>query len=240
MSAEVEGSLSVSRDPAKDFNERLKALEDTVSRLELQQDSLRPLFRLTSGGLDLDGLKVTLQEFQKKAVRTQDKLSKHQQRLDAARSSLSSQCSEASTELEGELKRRQEEANRLAQKLNDLEAGLKQAAAENELAVKEIQVKLKEEVISVVQSVESRLREEQAAADATLQDLNHHSEDSLRGVRQIADQLQSDLEKFEQRHSGLLMPGVEGDKGSLRQWLLEELRRSIRETVELCKTEMDV
>mmetsp|Transcript_23547 Transcript_23547/g.41738 ORF Transcript_23547/g.41738 Transcript_23547/m.41738 type:complete len:430 (+) Transcript_23547:2519-3808(+) len=233
--SEVEASLSIS----KDFTERLKHLEDTVSRLELQQDSLRPLFRLTSGGLDLDGLRVTLQDFQKKAIKTQDKLAKHQQRLDVARSNLSTQCSSASSELEGEMKRRQAEADRLAQRLGDLEKGLKQAAADNELAVKEIQVKLKEEVVAVVQNVERRLQEERVAVEGVLKDLNQHSEAQLGGAKRVADQLQSELEQFESRHAGLLEPGVEGDKGSLRLWLLEELRKSIRETVDSCKAEMD-
>jgi hypothetical protein len=62
----------------------------------------------------------------------------------------------------------------------------------------------------------------------------------LAGAQRTAGELQTQLNDFEGRYSGLVSPGAQADKGPLRDWLLAELREAIKEAVRDFKASLQV
>eukprot|EP00357_Protocruzia_adherens_P032685 CAMPEP_0115019184 /NCGR_PEP_ID=MMETSP0216-20121206/29281_1 /TAXON_ID=223996 /ORGANISM="Protocruzia adherens, Strain Boccale" /LENGTH=568 /DNA_ID=CAMNT_0002390583 /DNA_START=34 /DNA_END=1740 /DNA_ORIENTATION=+ len=233
--------------------DRLSLVEDSMSKLELQQDAFRPLLKLIDNVPSILKLETNMKSLYKRNHELDEKIEEAEHTTRDWKGSLQSMYHKTQTTLTEEVTNRAEDHKSLLNNLNELEANHKQLELETQMNIKAAEVRMKEEVIMLATDFEEKV-------DCQQQELLHE-------VNQCQSRLEADIEihKDETRKAIAEMQGLEEnytrriakmensinpafdnltsrrkvDYEDLKAWLLEEIGNRITEGIQKVKGEFE-
>ncbi|CAG9321403.1 unnamed protein product [Blepharisma stoltei] len=222
---------------------RLKALEDSISRLEFQQDSCRPLLKLTRDSQCLGRIEETMAAFSKQRTDIDHEIKANQNAIEELTDTLEASKSQSAAQIANEAKRREDVMKEMNTKLAQVDNGFKSLEKQNADAIKEIETKLKSEIAGLVDNIKLRLKDERQTIKNALQESKTEVEKDLKEIRDKTAQSEAVIEDFEKRYSGIVNPANSRDRvkgqADLRMTLVSEITAKINESVEECKKQFE-
>jgi len=228
---------------AAQYQARLVALEDAISKLELQQDRFRPLLKLTSGSFNFQKMTTALKTVSKKCDDIEGSLQSNQQSIEEFKEAVTSLGGKFKGSMEEEKEQRLKDIQALNGRIAGLSKFYEDVQRENQSVLKVIESTLKTEVASLVQNLEEKLRAQKTDLQQVVDSARNELQDELMNAKKEEGMLQLQLERFERDHEKILQSASEAsagrDKVDLRAWLFGEVRSRIASAVEECRQHMD-
>ena len=226
------------------IQERLKNLEETISRLEYQQDSCRPLLKIARDSQSLVKIEETISNFSKQNSDIDHEFQVNQLALVENNERLERAKNESKVLIKSEMVRREQALKDLNEKLVTIEKTFKNVEGENSSAVKEIDSRLKVEISTLVESLTKRLKGERENIKAAVKTTKIEIDKDIREIKEKQLLAEKSIEGFEKRHSGIIgAPGKVKERakeqGDLRLTLISEITSKISKVVEDCKSQFD-
>ena len=226
------------------IQERLKNLEETISRLEYQQDSCRPLLKIARDSQSLVKIEETISNFSKQNSDIDHEFQVNQLALVENNERLERAKNDSKVLIKSEMVRREQALKDLNEKLVTIEKTFKNVEGENSSAVKEIDSRLKVEISTLVESLTKRLKGERENIKAAVKTTKIEIDKDIREIKEKQLLAEKSIEGFEKRHSGIIgAPGKVKERakeqGDLRLTLISEITSKISKVVEDCKSQFD-
>ena len=239
-------NMDSAEEPAEDlsaYQTRLTALEDAISKLELQQDRFRPLLKLASGSFNFQKMTAALKTVAKKCDEIEGSLNGNQQSIEESKEAVASLGGKFKGAMEEEKEQRLKDIQSLNTRIAGLNKFYEDVQQENQSVLKVIESTLKTEVASLVQNLEEKLRAQKTDLQQVIDSARSELQEELMAAKKEEGMLQLQLEKFEKDHEKILQSASEAsagrDKVDLRAWLFGEVRSRIGGAVEECRAHMD-
>ena len=228
-----------------DIQERLKNLEETISRLEYQQDSCRPLLKIARDSQSLVKIEETITNFSKQNTDLDHEYQVNQLALVENTERLERAKNDSKVLIKSEMIRREQALKDLNEKLGTIEKTFKCIEGENTKAVKEIDTRLKTEIATLVDSLRKRLKTERESIQDSVKRTKLEIDRDIRDIKEKQGLAEKSIEGFEKRHSGIIVaPGKVKERakeqGDLRLTLISEITSKITKAVEDCKSQFDM
>jgi hypothetical protein len=226
------------------IQERLKALEETISRLEYQQDSCRPLLKIARDSQSLVKIEDTIANFSKQNAEIDHEFQVNQMSLVENNERLERAKSDSKVLIKSEMIRREQALKDLNDKLGTIERTFKSVESENTAAVKEIDVRLRSEISTLVENLKKKLKHERENIQTAVKKSKIEIDKNIKEIKEKQLAAEKTIEAFEKRHSGIIVaPGKVKERakeqGDLRLELISEITSKITKAVEDCKSQFD-
>lgn len=226
------------------IQERLKNLEETISRLEFQQDSCRPLLKIARDSQSLVKIEETISNFSKQNADLDHEYQVNHSALLENNERLERAKNDSKVLIKSEMIRREQALKDINEKLGSIERTFKVIEGENAAAVKEIGTRLKVEIASLIESLKKKLKSERESIQNSVKNTKKEIDKDIKEIKEKQLAAEKSIEAFEKRHSGIILaPGKVKEKakeqGDLRLTLIGEVTNKITKAVEDCKSQFD-
>jgi chromosome segregation ATPase len=229
---------------SESIQERLRNLEETISRLEYQQDSCRPLLKIARDSQSLVKIEETIANFSKQNSDIDHEYQVNQLALVENNDRLERAKNDSKVLIKSEMIRREQALKDLNEKLGTIEKTFKSIESENASAVKEIDLRLKSEITTLVDSLKKKLKTDRETIQAAVKSSKVEIDKDIKEIKEKQANAEKSIEAFEKRHSGIIVaPGKVKERakeqGDLRLTLISEITGKITKAVEDCKSQFD-
>ena len=229
----------------ENIQERLKKLEETISHLEYQQDSCRPLLKIARDSQSLVKIEETISNFAKQSADIEHEYQLNQSGLIENNERLERAKSDSKVLIKSEMLRREQALKDLNEKLGTIEKTFKSIESENNSAVKEIDFRLKSEISTLVDSLKKKLKSERESISSAVKKTKQEIDEDIKEIKEKQSQAEKVIEGFEKKQSGIIVaPGKVKERakeqGDLRLTLISEITGKITKAVEDCKSQFDL
>jgi chromosome segregation ATPase len=227
------------------IQERLKNLEETISRLEYQQDSCRPLLKIARDSQSLVKIEETISNFSKQNTDIDHEYQINQLALIENNERLERAKSDSKVLIKSEMIRREQALKDLNEKLGTIEKTFKNIENENSAAVKEIDNNLKSEIALLVESLNKKLKKERENIQTAVKETKSEIDMDIKEIKEKQLLAEKSIEGFEKRHSGIIVAPRKvkeraKEQGDLRLTLISEITSKITKAVQDCKSQFDL
>ena len=228
----------------ENLQERLKKLEETISRLEFQQDSCRPLLKIARDSQSLVKIEDTISNFSKQNADLDHEYQVNHSGLLENNERLERAKTDSKMLIKSEMIRREQALKDINEKLSTIERTFKTIEGENTSAVKEIDARLKSEISSLVDTLKKKMKSERENIQNSVKSTKIEIDKDIKEIKEKQLAAEKAIEAFEKRHSGIILaPGKVKEKakeqGDLRLTLIGEITNKITKAVEDCKSQFD-
>lgn len=225
---------------------RIKTLEEAISRIELQQDTCRPLLKLAGNPEQLSKIREVISGLSKKYQDIEHRYELNQNKLKANKESVSNSMDDVQGCIQNEVLRREQTVGTLNDRLATIENSFKHIEEENKKAVELIQNRLKAEVKELSDGVNARIKGEKDLIQGIINKTKTDVESEVNKVKKSEQLLEKTLNDFEKRHTGVLKKaGGEAAKqrgaemADLRTSILSAITSRIQKSIEESKSNID-
>jgi hypothetical protein len=228
----------------ENIQHRLKKLEETISRLEYQQDSCRPLLKIARDSQSLVKIEETISNFSRQNADMDHEYQVNHSALMENNERLERAKSDAKMLIKSEMIRREQALKDINERLSNIEKTFKTIEGENTSAVKEIDSRLKNEISSLIMTLKKKMKTERENIQNSVKTTKVEIDKDIREIKEKQLAAEKSIEAFEKRHSGIILaPGKVKEKakeqGDLRLTLIGEITNKITKAVEDCKSQFD-
>eukprot|EP00357_Protocruzia_adherens_P002228 CAMPEP_0114997042 /NCGR_PEP_ID=MMETSP0216-20121206/14670_1 /TAXON_ID=223996 /ORGANISM="Protocruzia adherens, Strain Boccale" /LENGTH=562 /DNA_ID=CAMNT_0002361361 /DNA_START=149 /DNA_END=1837 /DNA_ORIENTATION=+ len=242
-----------SPDEVARVSQRIQLLEDAISKLELQQDTFRPLLKLIDNVPSILKMENNMKTLYKKNNELDDKINSAEQTTREWKENLENLYLKTNQSLNEEITQRSQDHKNLVNELLELDGNHKQLELETQMAIKAAEVRMKEEVITLASDFEQKVEKQRQEFNRALVETQSKLETDIEMHRDETSTMQGKMSDLESEYNGRLAK-MEGsispafdnlanrrkiDYEDLKTWLLEEMDQRIQLGVEKLKSDFE-